>query len=301
MNIKKIDLNLLSVFSALMEEGNVSKVALRLGMSQPSISHALNRLRRDLNDQLFIRGPKKMIPTNRALEIFEPIQKHLQAIEELLLGTAPFDPSKAQGIIKVSSTDLFEQVHYPKIQKILAESAPNLGMLCLNVPRSFAKEELENGMLDIAVAAFFEELPNNFYKQTLYREEFVGVARAGHKIHRNPDLKNFTSYPHIVVSHTGNMKNEVDSILAKSKLKRHVSICVSNLLSPGPILKDTDCVMVCPKRIAEKFCQDYGIKIFKLPIKLKPFEVVQVWHGRVNHDPLHQWFRAQLSQLCKEY
>ena len=63
------DLNLLRVFDVLLEERSVTRAGARLGLSQSAVSHALNRLRHALNDELFVRGPSGMLPTPRAAEI----------------------------------------------------------------------------------------------------------------------------------------------------------------------------------------------------------------------------------------
>ncbi|MCH2078006.1 MAG: LysR family transcriptional regulator [Rhodobacteraceae bacterium] len=41
-------------FAEVFDTGSVSDVVLQLGMSQSSVSYALERLREDMNDQLFV-------------------------------------------------------------------------------------------------------------------------------------------------------------------------------------------------------------------------------------------------------
>src|SRR4051812_6813204 len=53
-----IDLNLLVVFDAVMEERNVTRAGRRLGLSQPAMSHALIRLRHLLKDDLLSAARK---------------------------------------------------------------------------------------------------------------------------------------------------------------------------------------------------------------------------------------------------
>ena len=66
IRLSAVDLNLLVVFDALMQERNVTRAARRLALSQPALSHALGRLRHMLKDELFVRSPRGMIPTPRA-------------------------------------------------------------------------------------------------------------------------------------------------------------------------------------------------------------------------------------------
>jgi DNA-binding transcriptional LysR family regulator len=64
MNLGAIDLNLLIVFDAVMQERNVTRAGQKVGLSQPAMSHALNRLPYMLKDELFVRTPDGMVPTD---------------------------------------------------------------------------------------------------------------------------------------------------------------------------------------------------------------------------------------------
>ena len=61
-----MDLNLLKLLPVLADEKSVTKAADRLFMSQSAFSHALNRVREQLEDPLFIRTSQGMEPTPRA-------------------------------------------------------------------------------------------------------------------------------------------------------------------------------------------------------------------------------------------
>src|SRR3954468_10970369 len=67
--VRQIDLNLLVALDALLAEGNVTRAAEKLGLSQPAMSHALNRLRALLDDPILVRTPRGMVPTPRAEEL----------------------------------------------------------------------------------------------------------------------------------------------------------------------------------------------------------------------------------------
>ena len=73
-----LDLNLLVVFDAVMQERSVTRAGRRLGLSQPAMSHALTRLRHMLKDDLFIRSPKGMVPTPRAEQLALPVRAALE-------------------------------------------------------------------------------------------------------------------------------------------------------------------------------------------------------------------------------
>src|SRR2546427_10971581 len=84
MNWRAFDLNLLVVFDGLFREGRGTRAGKRLGMSQPALSHALNRLRYLLKDQLFLRTPQGMVPTPRAEQLALPLRQALADMQRAL-------------------------------------------------------------------------------------------------------------------------------------------------------------------------------------------------------------------------
>ena len=74
-NLRQLDLNLLLVFDALMQEGNLTRAALRLHLSQSTVSNALARLRQQLGEELFQRTARGMTPTARALALYPPVRQ----------------------------------------------------------------------------------------------------------------------------------------------------------------------------------------------------------------------------------
>ena len=68
-SIDHVDLNLLRVFNAIIEERSLTRAGQRLALSQPAVSYSLGRLRTLFDDPLFIRTRVGMQPTPIALEL----------------------------------------------------------------------------------------------------------------------------------------------------------------------------------------------------------------------------------------
>jgi DNA-binding transcriptional LysR family regulator len=115
MNFAAFDLNLLRVFDALMRERNVTRAGERLGLSQPAVSTALNRLRAAFADELFVRMGGIMEPTPRAIALAEPIREALRRLEVVVGSSMPFDPSSAQREFVVSGTDYVSYLIAPPL------------------------------------------------------------------------------------------------------------------------------------------------------------------------------------------
>ena len=72
--LRTVDLNLLTVFDAVMQEQNITRAAQSLGMSQPAVSNAVSRLKVMFNDELFVRYGRGIQPTARAFQLFGSIR-----------------------------------------------------------------------------------------------------------------------------------------------------------------------------------------------------------------------------------
>lgn len=298
MNIQTIDLNLLRVFMVLFEKRNVSLAGKSMGLSQPAVSHALQRLRVEFKDQLFIRNPRGLTATPRALEIGPFVHHFFQELEHKLSPKA-FNALEDAGTFKIKGTDYFEQTILPSFIGLTREKAPLLNVISQSVSGVLPKQELEQGHCDLAVAGFFGELPNGFYQQKLFQDKLVGVARKNHPYFKSPGLKEYLKHPHLVVSGEGKLEAQVDRVLTSEKKKRNVVMSVSGFMPAGWIIKDSDLLIALPERLANQLQLVLPLMTFQLPVKLKSIEVIQVWHEIYHQNQRHQWMRKNLFEVCQ--
>ena len=299
MNIKNMDLNLLKVFCALYERPHVSEAAKTLGLSQPAVSHALNRLRESFDDPLFVRSSKGMIPTARSLEIGPKIVKLFKELDDNFEKKI-FDPSTDEGIFKIKGTDYFEQAILPQFVNSLRNDAPDVRLISQSTQGVLPVLELEKGLCDIAVAGFFGKLPNGFYQQKLFTDSLVGISRKGHPYLKNKNLKEFLKWPQMVISPEGKLEGLMDKNLALQKKSRTVITSVSSFMPSGWIVQDSDILLALPCRLALQLTQLLNLTMFELPIELPSIQVVQVWHESVHLDSRHQWMRKKLFDICQK-
>ena len=123
-NIRRLDLNLLVVFDAIMQRRNVSRAAADLGVTQSTISNALKRLRHSLGDPLFVRESHGMTPTPFAERLIPHVRTALSAMEQGLEQTRRFDPAIVQQTFNIIMTDIAEAVILPRVLDMCRESAP---------------------------------------------------------------------------------------------------------------------------------------------------------------------------------
>ena len=212
-----LDLNLLVVFDAVMQERNVTRAAQRLGLSQPAMSHALSRLRYMLKDDLFIRSPKGMLPTPRAEQLAAPVRTALDGLQQSLEPTQ-FDPSKAIRRFRIAVDNYSAVVLVGILAARIGEVAPKV--LLEFQPSGTLKilDLLDRGELDLAIGPHSEP-GERFSYQLLLRDEFIAVMRKNHSATSIGELaiEKFADLPHLEISSARHATDFIDEALAKRK------------------------------------------------------------------------------------
>lgn len=297
INLAGIDLNLLVVFDAMVAEGHATRAAARIGLTQPAVSHALNRLRALFGDPLFIRSPRGMVPTPVALEAAPAVRSVLEQIEGLLRGKRTFDPAQSTRQFTLGLSDYAAFVLLPPLTARLDREAPGVSLLVRGTSRSIGLPMLEDGSVEL-VAGSFPTPPSHMREELLYEEDFVCAGRGDHPAFTGPmDLDSYLSLRHLQVSMKGNPHGHVDALLSERGLKRTVVVTVGHFLMAPLLIDASDLVATEPRRLFGPLAGRLPLRLVQPPIEIPPFNVVQTWHARYDADPGHQWLRGLFSEI----
>jgi DNA-binding transcriptional LysR family regulator len=289
MNLRTLDLNLLLVFEAVLHERSVIGAAKRLHLSQPATSHALNRLRRRLNDQLFVRTPAGMIPTPRAEQLAIPVRR---ALDDLQLALEPetFLASTSQRRFVVAVNNYAAVVLAAPLVAKCRELAPCIGLSLRPSGSLNMADLLERADLDLAITAA-DTPAERFASRVLLEDRYVVVMRRRHPAARRKlDLATFAKLPHLVISSTGEDIGFIDSTLASHGHARSV-VLEAPYLSAGSVLAQSDMVAVLGRQIALEFRRAYPIEIRDLPFASPSLRSIMLWHRRFDDQPALRWLR----------
>ena len=301
MNITNKDFNLLLVFHVVYQERNASLAATRMALSQPALSHKLNKLRHEFADPLFVRAPRGLTPTPKAHELAPRVQRLISEMEAFYEQCEGRDFLARAERIHLYSTDYIEQTLLPRLLPRLREHAPNLQLITHNTRGLLPREELEKGTCDLAIAGFFADLPDTFRQQRLLSEDFVVLAcRSNPRLHAGLDLTGFLACEHLLTTLTGDLNGLVDRALAARGLTRKVAAGLSSFIAPPRLLRGTDLLLTCLRSVAEEaVAHDAALCMHPLPLALPQVEVMQIWHERTDADPLRRWLRQQIQQVAE--
>jgi len=294
MNIKNFDLNLLVVFKTLYEERNVTKASKKIGITQPAMSNALNRLRYLVKDELFIRGPKGMRPTPRANELASPIQTALNNLE-LSLSSINFDPRTTKKLYKISISDDVAPLILPNLINFLEKESPNSSLRIRSEQGSEAIKLLDSNDIDFAIGRF-EMVSTRFESVDLYTEKYVCMMNSDHPLAKDEKLsiEQYLSSKHLRVAPAGTPVAPIDRSLSQLNLEREIFARIDLVTMAPLILKNSDLILTLPSKTAQRMAKNYNFSIAELPIGLEQRQTKLLWHRELTNHPAYDWIKNQI-------
>lgn len=282
-DLSRADLNLLVLFEAVLEERHVGRAAERLNLTPSAVSHGLGRLRRLLNDPLFLRTPKGVAPTARAIALAAPVTDVLARVRSVIASAEPFNPATSarrftigapDGVSAVILTPLLAQLRQraPGIDISVRQLLPKEGDIAPERAWRPALADLEARAMDIAILPI-DDIPPRFERRCLYEEDFVIAMRAGHAFADDPSLERYCQMKHLVVSQSGDAFGFVDALLAGQGRSRRIALTVPNFMFALAVIAETDLISALPRRFAAMHAARFGVTALDAPLPLTRFRL----------------------------
>ena len=310
------DLNLLRVFDVLLEERSVTRAGARLGLTQSAVSHALNRLRYMLGDELFVRGPAGMQPTPRAVEMGPQVHAALNQLQAAL-APSDFDPATSERRFTVVTGAYAGAILAPPLASRLAEVALQSELMIAELAVDIL-ERLDARRVDFLVGNVLAA-PERFARDTILTEQLVWVVRAAHPAFQGEviDLETLVSTPHVVMAR--NMPGLIEeggerrpfvsraswedfgafeAALAARGLTRRVGVSVPDTFTALAIASRTDLATLIPRRLALLSAQSGRVKLIEPPYESPPVEVSLLYLKDRLAEPAILWMRDLIRAIA---
>src|SRR5581483_1970138 len=308
MNFAAFDLNLMRVFDALMRERSATRAGDLVGLSQPAVSNALNRLRHTLKDGLFVRRGKPTVPTPRAESIAERVREALMQFEQVVAGDARFDPANAERVFTLLGSDMFSMQFMPRFADRIAATAPGIALRLIDSAGGDVERLLRDNVIDVALERPID-MPDWVSRQLLFRSPFVLIAARRHPAIRKAGIKAggtlplslFCELPFALRSIDGSMSGLVDDALQKAGASRRVVLTLPHFHAIALAVAEGRLVATVPSQFADAVAKDLGLSIYRLPIEVVVPEIKMYWHRRHDQNPAHRWLRSQIAVAVKPF
>lgn len=296
MQLAGLDLNLLIVLEAVLEEQNVANASRRVNLSPSATSHALARLRDTLGDPLLVKSGRKLVRTPRGDALLPRVKRALAEVEDVFR-SKPFDAHSLARAFRIATTDHVPFVLLPALDAILEAEAPNVDVFCVS-PGPPKLSRVRTGEVDCAIR--LSGIPSDeFTRLALFEDELVAVVRKGHPAGCGPwALEEFAALQHVLVSPDGTAHGVVDRLLEPHGLRRRISRLLPTFCEAAHLVAVTDAVAMLPRRLVDVLGPKFGLVRAQTALVLPAFTISLIWHQRTDADPEHQWFRRALARAA---
>jgi DNA-binding transcriptional LysR family regulator len=301
MKLRKVDLNLLLAFDALLRERHVTRAAERLDVSQSSMSVSLAKLRDLFADELLTRSGGSLVPTERALILWPRVQDCVRTMERVFEPAERFEPSSATDTFRLIVIDYIDVLLMPSLMAKVREQAPGVRVDVLQPNPHHFGEMLGAGDLDLALS-YFPNPPDYLKSRRLFSDRFVALCATGHRaLHQPLEVTEFCDLPHVTIEPDAaqiyNM--QIDAALDAFGVKRCVRMVKPSFLALPFVVETSDLVACVPTRLARRMTAMAKVEVFDIPLDMPLFEVRMLWHPRTVNSPAHEWLRGLVVECAK--
>jgi DNA-binding transcriptional LysR family regulator len=298
MNLNALDLNLLVALDALLREASVSRAAMRIGLSQPATSHALQRLRELVRDPLLVRTGARMELTPRALALRAPLAQALDQVRGLFVSDA-FDAAQSERQFRLMMPDLAVELLMPPLMDKVTRSAPNIriDVVPWRGPAIFTAEFARTIDMVISIGDAFK----GFHRQLLYTDSDALAVRRGHPI--GPKLKArdaFLNARHVAVIIRGQSEDLIDGWLRAKGIERRIALVVPGYLEALHVAARSDLVAFVPRRLIAALSKQLFLVTVAPPLDPGIDEQFMFYPTRAQMDPGSIWLRQLMRQTGRE-
>ena len=299
MNLANFDLNLLLVFHAIYSEKSLTRAGQRLGLSQPAISHSLNRLRQAFDNPLFVRKGRTMEPTAFARQISSSVSRIIELAQQTVEGQDRFDPQTSDRTFHIGMQDYPMVVVLPKLLDRLAKENSRIGIRMYDLNMEERRIALEEGRLELVVGCK-QEYDSHIYQQQLFNDRVVCIVRKDHPdIGSELDLETFLNAEFIRLTVSTQAAEMVDTLLEDIGVQRNVRVTVEQEVAIFQLVCNSDLLANVAELAAREYAAFLPIRILPIPLEAIELQHFQYWHDRHHRDPGHRWLRKVMTDIGK--
>ena len=294
----RLDLNLFRVLDAVYVHGGIGAAARALHLTQPAVTHALNRLRAHFDDPLFVRQGNRVVATERTRTIIADVQLHLKGLQGTARAPSAFDPATLDLSIAVGIRDVLESIALPRIVAAFADEAPGLRLVSRRIAVADIERELASGNLDLAIDRRVPTGPR-IATEHLLDDSLVVALRGDHPLAHEPLRRgDYFAARRVAVSSLGEPQS-LDVLLGNDGRFRDIRLTCQHYFAACQIAATGDLLVTLPHTYALRMAALLPIVVRPLPLRLKPFPLLAYWHESRDADRAHQWVRERIAALVR--
>lgn len=290
MRHHRFDLNLLVYLEVLLDEQSVSRAAQRLNVTQPAVSEALSRLREIYDDPILALVGRRMVPTELARSLHEPLRSALSQVRTVSGVRLEFDPARSSRRFRIMASDYVVDMLLDGLIPTLAAEAPAIEIEFRQLALE-SKGQIRRGDVDLLIAPremIHDDLPClPLWSDTVCCVVWTGNTLVGDKV--RPE-------EFALMGHVSADLNAVPAAF-KDQAPRRDQIVVPQLGMIPRALAGTQRIATLPRRHAEIYCRSHPLRLLDFPLPSHAITEYAQWNHFARADPGLLWLRQRIQAL----
>lgn len=298
-DIRKLDLNLVTVLHALLLERNLTRAGERIGMTQPAVSTALGRLREIYDDPLLVREGRGFVLTPRAQQLI-PVIAEAVVEAELAFDAVPlFDPATSTRTFLLSASDYVLSELTAPLLSLFAQDAPNANIEFDGLPLTGTISPIDLLRRDLIVAATGRGIPGKH--TSLFSDRFVClIDQANPALHDGTlTIEAVAALRHVRSVFGAHASTHIDDMLDAAGIDPRTAVTVHGFLAVPFAIRGTSWIGWVPERTARRFAGPLGLIVAGTPFEPGVLVEACYWHPSKTNDLARQWLVQQLRRAAE--
>ena len=293
-----VDLDLLRTFVAIYERRSLTLAAGMLNVTQPSVSYALGRLRRDLGDTLFVRSTRGMVPTARSEQLYAVARSAIDAIDDVVAGRE-FDPRTARTRFRVALTDMGEYAYLPTLMERLSSDAPGVSLSVVPVDVDAVDRWLASGEIDAAISSAAPS--GRTATVDLFSETYVCVALWPADLLDTVVSPTELTTLRLAVIDSSAGHDRVGRALDDAGISPLAVLRAHHYSTLPETLVRSGGAAIVPRRVARMFARRWPLRARPLDGLVEGFQVRMFANPTLHPTPARRWFLAELEDAVRTF
>lgn len=304
-DLDTIDLHLVRVLHTVIQERSVSRAALKLASTQPTVSAQLRRLRLLTGDPLLVRAGQQMQPTAHALALLAPAERLLAEAGRLFGAHAretAFDAAHGQAAFRIAASDYLDPLFLPTLVTHLKRTAPNVTLELMPLTREYDyRQHLARGDVDLVVGNWLEP-PEELHLGRLVSDEVVCLVAEDHPATRRGwTVQRYLDAEHVAPTplHAG-APGVIDQHLAAAGHRRHIVVRAAHFSLIPLMVAGSRLVLTTGRLFCSRYVDQLPVRIVRCPVAFPPLTYYQLWHDLTHQAPALRWLREQVREVARQ-
>ncbi len=291
-----LDGHALRLFLAVLEEGSVTVAATRLGLTQSAVSHNLQKLRRVLNDPLFVKSGRGIVATAHARALREPARELLDAMKGFAQG-ARFEPATARLSLTIAANDFQRDLLLPSLFRRIQALVKDLSLRIIPSDLPTA-DTLRENRCDLLISPY-PPVGSDIFQKRLLLDRYICFYDP--EIREAPvSAADYQSARHITVVYPDNERLGFDKRLQEAGIQRNVAVSVPGFAGVAPFLRRSAMLASLPSLYTNRMAPEFAYAALPFETAFSELPMYMAWHQRFQGDPAHSWLRGLLLQCATE-